>query len=268
MRNNSKNKIRLADYLYNDLEPDDPLEFEREISGNPELSDACHFNVKVRDYLKAKIQLEEVRSDPLLGEAERLAELAFDTDSLSKESENLRSSFNTVFRKKLRYIPAVAAVIVFFLVIRLFVPVTNPDTLFQDYYEPLPAADYLQRGEINVIFPNLSEGISLYNQGAYEQSIQILTQVESVQGGLPEVDLFRGLSYIGLEQFGTAKGILADYIENNTRYLPEAIWYLSLCYLKTGEYAKSRALLTRLEAYDGMYMEDAQALERKLRRMK
>ena len=95
-----------------------------------------------------------------------------------------------------------------------------------------------------------------------------LTQVESVQGGLPEVDLFRGLSHIGLEQFGTAKGILADYIENNTRYLPEAIWYLSLCYLKSGEYAKSRALLTRLEAYDGMYMEDAQALERKLRRMK
>jgi hypothetical protein len=268
MKDDVRNKLRMADYLYNDLEPDDSLEFERMISENPELAESYHFNVKVRDYLKAKIQLEEMRSDPLLGEAERQAELAFESDSVTNVSGNLRSGSNTGFRKKLRYIPAVAAVIVILLVIRLFVPVTNPDTLFKAYYEPLSATDYNQRGEINGVYPNLSEGIDLYNQGAYEQSIQILDKVETVQDELSEVELFQGLNYIGLEQYGTAKGILANYIENNTRFLPEALWYLSLCYLKTGEYAKSSALLTRLEAYDGMYMEDAQSLERKLRRIK
>ena len=268
MKNNARNKHRLADYLYSDLEPDDSLEFERKISENPELAESYHFNVRVRDYLKAKIQLEEMRSDPLLGEAEKQAELAFENDSVTRGPGDIRSGSNRGFRKKLRYIPAVAAVIVILLVIRLFVPVTNPDTLFKAYYEPLSATDYNQRGEIDVVFPNLSEGINLYNQGDYEQSIRILDKVKSVQDDLSEVDLFQGLNYIGLERYGTARGILDHYIENNTRFLPEAYWYLSLCYLKTGEYAKSRALLTRLEAYDGMYSEDAQALERKLRRIK
>lgn len=251
---------RLADYLYDDLEPDEAMDFERMISENPELAESYQFHVRVRDYLKAKIQLEEMRSDPSLGEAERLAGLSFNNDSKTKVSGNSR--------KKLRYIPAAAAVIVILVIIRLFIPSTTPATLFEDYYRPLSATGYNQRGETSEYLSGFSEAIDLYNQGAYDESIRILHKVESVQNDLPEVALFQGLNHMGLEQFPAAKDILADYVENNSRLLPEAYWYLSLCYLKTGEYAKCRAVLSRLKAYDGMYAETAQDLESKLRRIK
>ena len=57
-------------------------------------------------------------------------------------------------------------------------------------------------------------------------------------------------------------------VDGNTRYLPEAMWYLSLCYLKVSEVEKAAALLGQLESYDGMYKEDAQTLLKKLRRFK
>jgi len=260
MKDDVGNKQLLADYLYGDLEPGDEMEFERMISDHPELSESYHFHVKVRDYLKAKIQLEEMRSDPLLGEAEKLAEHAFDDDA--------EASVPGMLRKRLKYIPAVAASIALLLVVRFFIPATNPDALFSAYYTPLSATNFNQRGETDVISSEFSESIDLFNQGAYEQSIRILNQLETAQTELPEVELFQGLNYMGLEQYGKAKDFLNHYIENNTRLLPEAYWYLSLCFLKTGEYAKSRALLSRLGAYDGMYKKDAQVLERKLRRIR
>jgi tetratricopeptide (TPR) repeat protein len=267
MRTNN-HKLKLADYLYQDLDAGESLEFENKISEDPELHETYHLNVKVRDYLKAKIRLEEMRSDPMLGEAEKLAELAFQKDPPAGEPKHPGSASGKVLRTRLMYIPAVAAIYIILLAIRLFIPANMPDILFENFYRPLPAADYIQRGEAGVNLSDLSEGIALYNQGAYEESIRVLDRAGSVQGGLPEADLFRGLDYLGLEQYETARDILAEYTENNTGHLPEALWYLSLCYLKTGEYAKSRALITRLEAYDGIYKRNAHVLERKLRRIK
>ncbi len=92
--------------------------------------------------------------------------------------------------------------------------------------------------------------------------------METVYTNQPEVQLFSALTYMGLEQYEPAREILDQYVETNFRYLPEALWYLSLCYLKTGDYDKAGEMLSQLEAYDGMYKEDAQSLVKKLRRIR
>jgi len=269
MKENTNSSVWLANYIYDDLDPEEIVEIEQELSEDIELSASFRMNVKVKDYLKAKIQLEEMKSDPMLAEAERLAEHAFESTSGEMGmAAGQHHGISGFIRPRFIYSTAIAATITMLIAIRFFAPFTNPDRLFQVYYEPLDASDYSQRGGANDLDQNLSEGINSYIHGNYEQSNLLFNQMGSDYGNQPEIQLFNSLTYMGLEQYSAARDILDGYVESNYRYLAEATWYLSLCYLKTGDVAKARELLSQLDAYDGMYKEDAQSLERKLRRLK
>ena len=269
MKDNLNSRIRLANYIYDDLGPEEIVEIEQELVKDPELSESYRLNMQVKEYLKAKIQLEEMKSDPSLDEAEKLANLAFENESAGDEIiENDPQRVPGVSRKWFIYSSAIAAAIVMLIVIRVFVPFTSSDRLFQNYYEPLNASDHSQRDKVQDLNLNLTDGINSYIQGNYERSSLLFNQMGSVQEVQPEVQLFRGLNYMALGQYEPAREILNNYIENNYRYLPEATWYLSLCYLKTGDVNEARLHLTQLDAYEGMYKEDAQALARKLQRIK
>jgi hypothetical protein len=259
MNQKSDTHIKLASYLFNDLEPEEIKEMDRQMADDQELAESYRLQVQVRDYLKARIQLEEIRSDPMLEEAESLAEHAFRKE---KEPGAGRQ------REWSGYIPAAAAVVLVLLVIRIWVPVWNPDRLYHRYYEPLSAADYTQRNEAGIPDTYLSGGIQSYNKGQYERSLFLLQQVGNDPAYIPDVMLFRALDHMGLEQYPAARDLLEDYLKNPTRYLPEATWYLSLCYLKTGEYEKARENLIQLEEYEGFYQDQAVDLVKKLRRIR
>ena len=94
-RETDRNRM-LADYLYNDLDPEERDVLEREIQKNPELYESYQLNVEVKSYLQAKIQLEEMRSDPMLEDAEKLADLAFDVETHDEEEKATISSTETV----------------------------------------------------------------------------------------------------------------------------------------------------------------------------
>jgi hypothetical protein len=209
--------------------------------------------------MKSKIQLEEMKSDPELEEGKRIAEYAFNEVAKPKASAQRGWRF---------YIPAAAATILILLVIKIWNPFTDPDTLFKKYYQPLAATNYVQRNEAGILNTDLSMGIQYYNQGDYNQSLLILNQVENELGRSPDVHFFQGLSYLGLEQYMVARNMLEDYVVKNTRYLPEATWYLSLCYLKTGEYVKAMENLRHLKDYEGLYGDQALDLEKKIRRIR
>jgi hypothetical protein len=73
---------------------------------------------------------------------------------------------------------------------------------------------------------------------------------------------------MGLEKFPLAKQALQQVLDNESRYHLEAMWYLSLCYINTGEIDPAMVLLNQLETYQGVYRTDAQALVKKLRRIR
>ncbi len=269
MNQYSTNETKMANYLYDDMAQEEIVEFERELSADAELSESYRMNRLVKEYLETKVLLEELKSDPSLAEAERVADLAFgNTHAPEDQAVNDPGNTRSRGRKIYIYSTAIAAAIAILVVFRFVVPLSNTDRLYQNYYVPLDASDYSQRGEVNELYGQLSEGINSYIQGNYQLSNSLFMEMESVYKNQPEVQLFSALSYMGLEQFEPAREILALYIENNFRYMPEAIWYLSLCYLKTGESDKAGELLSQLQAYDGMYKEDAQSLEKKLRRIR
>jgi len=269
MNHNSDKRIILADYIFEDLGPEEMIQIEQEIKEDPEVSELYNLNVNVKDYLKAKIQLEEMKSDPCLAEAEELAEHAFeDQDTFTEDRASKPKVKPWVKGPRLFFTASIAATIAALVLISVFKPFTNTERLFQGYYAPLNASDYSQRGETSSLYKDLSEGINRYIQGDYEESTVFFNQMGSVYADQPEVQFFSGLAYLGLEQYEQAGVILADYVEHNTRFLPEALWYLSLTCLKTGDIAQARDLLIRLSAYEGMYKRSSQLLERKLRRIK
>jgi len=258
---------RLADYIYNDLDREEVVELEREISNDPELSESYQLNMRVKEYLQAKIQLEEMRSDPQLEDAEKLAGMVFDLES-HDEAEKVTVSRGRN-RSRIRiwsFAAAVAATIAILISFGIIPSTISQDKLFDRYYEPYAASNYLQRGESKEKYRDITNGINDYMGGRYSQSIDQLGGLIAVSDIQPEVQLFTALSYIGLGQYQDAQNILESAVNGNTRYQPESMWYLGLCYLKTGEVEKASSLLERLEKYDGLYQRDARSLRKKLRR--
>jgi hypothetical protein len=258
---------RLADYIYDDLGPEEIVEFEDEISKDPRLSESYRLNMQVKEYLQAKLQLEDMRSDPQLEHAEKLSDIVFEIQS--QDVQNHESHPDDHKRKRIRnmaFAAAIAASVIIIIAVGIVPGSIDQDRLFERYYEPIEASNYTQRGQFNELYGKLAESINNYMEGNYEQSISLFNELASEPAIRPEVELFTGLSYMGLGEVQRAHNILQISVDGNTRYLPEALWYLSLCCLKEHKVEKAVVLLGQLQTYDGMYKDDAQALLKKLRR--
>lgn len=275
-----KENRRLADYLYKDLNPEEVVEFEWELSNDPELAESYKLNKQVADYLRAKIQLEELRSDPMLEDAEHLADLAFDLPSEGESLENsLENSLEGVPKpvipvdhrknriRNLTFAAAIAASVA--ILLTLGIPSgLDQDVLYDRYYMPLEASDYAQRGEANEAYRDIAMGINKYLDGNYDESIEQFRLLAADPVFQAEVQFFTALSHMGLRQYMNAQNIFESLIFSDSRYHPEALWYLSLCCLKAGEIEQASQYLGQLVSYDGMYQKDAQSLRKKIRRLK
>lgn len=260
---------RLADYIYNDLGSEEVVEIEKEIAHDPQLSEFYLLNMQVKDYLQAKIQLEEMRSDPQLEDAEQLADMAFDIESQDEshhEPVPIRPKRNRI--RNMAFAAAVAASATIIIAVGIIPSNINQDRLFDRYYEPFEASDYSQRGEANETYREIAIGINNYVEGNYRQSIDQFGTLALDPLIQSEVQYYTALSYLGLEQFQSAQSLLESVLDGDNRFQLEARWYLSLCYLKTGEFDKASAVLGQLEIYDGMYKKDAQTLRKKLGRFR
>jgi len=268
MKHKTDRNRLLADYLYNDLDPVEREALKREIQENPEFYQAYQLNVEVKDYLQAKIQLEDMRSDPMLENAEKLADLAFDVETPEEEE---KATIHIGTRKRIRkvsYALAIAATVAIIISVGIIPSSIDQDRLFDRYYEPIEASDFSQRGESNDLYGEIARGINYYVDGDYSQSIIQFRDLSSDPAIRSEVQFFTALSHLGLGQYQQAQNILETIVDSEIRYQAEILWYLSLSYLKSGEFEKSYAYLEQLEVYDGMYKQDAQVLRKKLRRFK
>lgn len=258
---------RLADYIYNDMRSEEVVEIEQEISNDPELSESYRLNMQVKDYLQAKIQLEEMRSDPLLEDAERLADMAFDMEAPTDLKPELISKAPK--RSRVRYLAfavAAAASLTILLAVGILPSNMDGDKMFDRYYLPYDASDYSQRGAAKEMYREVAVGINYYMEGYYTQSIDQLSKLASDPTITSDVQFYTALSFLGLGDYQSAQNILQSSLELANKHQAESLWYLSLCYLKSGEFDNANAVLSQLELYDGLYKKDAQALLKKLRR--
>jgi hypothetical protein len=267
MENKTHRNRKLADYIYNDLDRESVAEIEREISSDPELSESYQLNLQVKEYLKAKLQLQEMQSDPMLEDAEKLADMAFDTEIPDQSKHaSVPVSRNGRRIRQLTFAIALAASVA--LLLSLLRPFNvDQNRLYDRYYAPLEASDYSQRGSSDEQLSAVARGINLYLEGEYAQSILELNTISFDPAFRAEVEFFSALSYMGLNQYKDAQSLFESLLPEENRYQLETLWYASLSYLKTGESARALSLLEQLEQYDGLYQKGAQRLRRKLVRI-
>ena len=164
-------------------------------------------------------------------------------------------------------VPSLVAVVLIIVAVIIFPVGRNQDQLYNHYYVPIAASDFSQRGAHNT-FPVLAEAINFYMDSDYQATINHLEQVTSGTVIQLDVHFFKGLSLMGLGRYQDAESELKKIVELNSRYQPDCMWYLSLCYVKTGDFTQASLLLDQLTSYDGLYRKDGQILLKKLRRLK
>ncbi len=276
----------LADYLYGDLDPDASRTVEKAIDEDPELSQAYRWGERVTGYLKDKVQLEEMRNDPDLAEAERLAGMLVDAspevdlkvipepasgamegDKRDNSKRKLSTKWN--FRRKwMVSATAIAATAALVITLGIMGPGRNPEKIYQRYYTPLNASGYTLRGSSPDNYSLVNEGIILYLEGDFSESARIFNDLSGDPSLQLESRFFSGLSYMGLGQNEAAAEMLTWVVDQEGRYLPEALWYLSLCSVQEGDLDQAALLLQELAEYEGSYQETAQSLLKDLRRIR
>ncbi len=233
-----KNLENIERYLNGELEEDDLWEFKKALDNDPQL----------KADVRALKELKKVMSQ-------------------TKKVEIMEKMFtihqNEQKKKRFLGIPAYGAAAASFLVMAaiggglLYLQSGNKhEKLFKQYYTTESGSFGLRSGNANIDQP-VMQGLQFYELGKYESAIELFNKTPDNLLG----KLYRGLSYIELEEFGPAIKDFTEIIDQQGNlFIDQAQWYLALTYLKTKDVSKAKTLLTSIAADRGVYKTKAQKI--------
>ena len=108
------------------------------------------------------------------------------------------------------------------------------------------------------------KSVDLYLSKEYANAELVFSNLRKMNKKLSEVLLFSGLNQMGLDNYTAAITSFTDLLSREEQYVPEAQWYLGLCYIKTGELSKAHSLLVTLSQTEGIYKNKAQLILKNL----
>ncbi|PSR56399.1 hypothetical protein AHMF7605_24315 [Adhaeribacter arboris] len=136
---------------------------------------------------------------------------------------------------------------------------SSPETIYQAYYEPYPIETF--RGEATGTALK-TEAVVAYNRGDYSQSIRLFEQFLAKEKD--EKSLFYlGNAYLAAERPEDAIKTYLAYLQQYHQFEMDAKWYLSLSYMKVGQFIEARNQLRELTANtnpDNIYREKAEKI--------
>jgi len=266
---------RMADYIYGDMDASERLVFEKELKTDEKLARDYHNQLKIARRIKEKIEIEETIDESELAEADRLVNKhreQFPEDFIVTDEDRanhqafMSISGRTGSLRRIIYplAAAAAAVIVGILIISNVQSADQGSRLYIKYYDPLEDARFVKRSAGGQEYKKLHQALYLYWEGEYSTADKLLTELTSSHSEIDEAILFLGLSKMGEGNISDAVIIFNNYLSDSDKYRYEASWYLSLCYIKTGQSEKARDLLLDLTSINGDLGKDATKLLKRL----
>lgn len=266
MERKTKYSKIIANYLYNDMSQEERMQFEKDLLINEELSNEYELQSSAVKYLKARITLEEMESDPDLAAAEKLAEEILNEENEVSSSESRKRVIRLSNKKDIIRILAAAVILIGIVSTTLIISSGTNQSLYKSFYDPFDDTYLTYRGENDDIKASLRAGVSLYTQKNYIESSM---EFKKIRENYPDDLLsgfYLGLSYMGNDDCQAAIEVFESHINSFDQYNPEVKWYLSLCYLNADSINQSYQLLQELTNYPGKYGEDSKKLAKKLKR--
>ena len=196
----------------------------------------------------------------------------FITSSLEPEKSEPETSLNHKEGKGLtrsllfRYISlSAAAVIGAFILVRTLLTSSDPEKLYNSYYEPFnvvsPVTRSLTTNEPDSYLP----AVERYKLGDYQTAAIGFSDAILKDTSVIAPRFFMGIAQLALKNFDQAINLLSGIAGRSGEYRKEAGWYLGLAYLKTGEKEKAAECFELLAQSPGYYSERAGKILRRLK---
>jgi len=222
-------------YLSEELSEEERLSFENRLKKEDELSEAFNNYKELYGFLEHKFTTEKATE-------------AF-TKNLNEISEGYFA--NKKKTKVIKFRPwqyAAAASVVLFLGITMFNNFgMNP--VYSDFAVH-EALSLTERGNLNQLYLNAEQA---FNSNDYKQAEQLFSEILVANPNLVEVELYKAISLIEINQFTSADKILLGISNQNSAYKFTAKWYLALSKLKQKKYDDCELLLKEIPGDTDVY---------------
>jgi len=222
-------------YLSEELTEEERLSFENRLKEEHELSEAFNNYKELYGFLEHKFATEKATE----AFTKNLSEISNDYFTNKKKPKVIK------FRP-LQY--AAAASVVLFLGITMFNNFGgNP--VYSDFAVH-EIVSLTERGNQNQLYLNAEQA---FNSNNYERAEQLFSEILVANPNLVEVELYKAISLIEINQFTTADKILGGLSNQNTAYKYSAKWYLALSKLKQKKYDDCELLLKEIPVDTDVY---------------
>jgi tetratricopeptide (TPR) repeat protein len=163
------------------------------------------------------------------------------------------------------YYYAAAAVVGIAVMVTVFTNTfkDHPDQLFQAYFTPYPNMFEPTTRSSESVNSKRADAFQAYEQGDYQKAATLFTDLlkDNREAGML---LLLGNSNLKLGNLEDAKANFISLNEDFDELDMQAKWYLSLCYLKSGETEKARTILKELGDTEISYATKARELLEKV----
>lgn len=240
-------------YLNETMEKDELKWFREEMEMNPSLSDEVQMHRDIGDAILNEETLE-FRA--------QISSLFDKREPVSKPETSRAISIPHSVRVA---VASFAALIMIGTGLYMYTHRTIPaDKLFEMYYEPYDGLMNV-RSSNNEVANILVSAMHKYENKEFESALLLFeTALATDMNNIPS-RFYSGISYMATERFSIAETTFNKVIDQNDNlFIEQAEWYLSLCYLKTGEKGKARELLNTIAKTEGYYSRPARNLARNL----
>lgn len=136
--------------------------------------------------------------------------------------------------------------------------IINKDALFDYYFTPYEDVLTTRAGELP---PGvITEGMVQYNDGNYRAAAVHFDEILRADPDHRLVRLYAGISYLQMDSTTKAAGYFSYMANEHGMFQEQALWYLALTYLKSGNVPGCTRVLTELAKQNGPYRARAREL--------
>jgi tetratricopeptide (TPR) repeat protein len=261
--NEEKDRFLIHNYVNNELEPPELIEFENRLKKDKQLSKEVTL-LKDIDLFCECNALKNIQQEYMSGKNNHMQFLK--NNNVSDLVKN-KSTFNPVKVRKIKKWLAAASIA--FLLISGGEAVQNylltrdslENRLYEAYYEPF---DKTGQYDLNTNALKLAQ--QKYTNGEYENALFSFQNLPTSLSIAAERHFYIGLSFMELEQYEKA----IENFEQVTKrpegigYLAQTQWYIGLCYLKTGDKEKAMDIFKIILSYKDLNYKKAKKILKKL----
>ncbi len=211
MNKKFESQQKIDDYLFDMLSDEDKVAFEQMMKDDENLRKEVELTRQITEGFQIKGEKAALEEMMNLSSDDEMRAII----SGAETKYHIEQPKKSIFKRLSIYIASAAAVILILLYVGLQPQYSNND-LFNEYYSDFKAASTRGGATAEKQSKQLSETVLMINMGQTGKAIQDLTTFSSD----PEFE-----------------------------FKPQALWYLSLVYLKSGQREQAKSVLLQIETY-------------------